>query len=276
MTKKLILFFLTSIICFWFIISEVYSEEKYDSMVGAQVFAIADGLFLGTNGYLYICTNKNDKYVSSNIISPDINTRCKGNKNINSCNSATDIYCYAGWIFDIRDWRCHVDSRDEDHCFNIHEYKNKWFSIIGHYPELSKVILMINNKFFDIFSRLNKAQTSMKHLSDEYSEYKDDLENYDEYMRLVDSDIKQLSKHGFELAAVTKKLFSTIKPIVIDAQMHKGLISGRKKSMVGLRSFEKEMNKINALPTAAIDESISQIINSIDKAIEQLERTLSR
>lgn len=241
------------------------NSTSYTRGLGETVYAIAHGLFLGSDGYLYICTTGTS---DGDIVAPNSNLACKGNANINECDPDKDNFCYSGWVTYV--------TGNGNGGFERDAHQNKWFDFISEYTELSKILITINNKYFEIFSRLKKAQSAKKSLVEKYSEYRSELDYYDKYINQINSDIKQLSSHGFELAKVSKKLFRTIKPIVIDAEMRKDLITGRQDVMKGLRTFERELNNINKLPDAAIDESIIQIITTIDKAINQLERTLAQ
>lgn len=232
------------------------SNVEYTREVGEKVYATANSLSLSENRkMLLVCYVDGDQ----SLATP---SKCNRSLPIHHYNYKAFNNHYAGWIV--------------KHYQNTYYFKNKWFGYIKKYPELGKIFVTINGKFTDIFNRLYTAQQNRKHLEDTFSEYQEDGINYSKYIGEVDSDIELLSSHGAKLAKVTNRLIKTIKPIIIDAEMRFATISGRKKTMEGLRSFEREMSQINRLPQTAIDDSIQKIINSIDSAIDDLERTLAQ
>ncbi|MBN2823989.1 MAG: hypothetical protein JXQ76_01590 [Campylobacterales bacterium] len=141
---------------------------------------------------------------------------------------------------------------------------------------MAQIIGTIDTKFKDIFARLYKAQQHRKQLEDNFKEYQSEGINYDKYIEQVDSDMRLLSSHGMNLANVTKRLFATIKPKIIEARMRLDTISGRKETMGGLRSFENELSKVNNMPKDAIDASTAQMVDAINSAIDELERAVAK
>lgn len=228
---------------------------KYNQVIGANTFSISYSLSIVNDTFLYYC---NDNYTHSF----DYSSNCSKLHNISQYDAYEAYAIYAGWI--------------SQKFPTTHKFNNKWFTYISKYQGLSKIIVTINTKYNDIFKRLYKLQQHRQKLEKKFSEYKSDGINYDKYLNDVDNDIRLLSSHGMKLANVSKKLFRTIKPIIIDAEMRMDTLSARQDGMQGLRSFEKEMNRVSKLPQGAIDDSLDEIVNSIDVALANLEKALAR
>jgi len=235
------------------------SGVKYNQSIGVEVFAISQSLSLSEDKFLFY-NNTNTTY--SHYTYKYLKDTLYNNINTYNTYNTYNTNIYAGWIIQNNP--------------TIELFDNKWFSYISKYQGLSKIIVTINTKYHDIFERLYKLQQARQKLERKFSEYKTDGINYSKYLNEIDSDIRLLSAHGMKLANVSKKLFRTIKPIIIDAEMRMDTLSARQDSMQGLRSFEKEMNRVSKLPQGAIDDSIDEIVDSIDIAISKLEKALAK
>ncbi len=246
-----------------------YAKTLYSPDIGARIHAISQTLKLSDN-ILYSCHYSYDTdlgvYTSYAYSYPygAYKNNCSVfiaiNKNISF--NIEKPYFYAGWI-----------SQSEISSVN---FFYEWLSFISKYPDISNIIVNINVKFTDLFQRLYKAQQHKEKLEKKFSQYKDEGINYQKYINEVDSDIQLLSIQGMKLANTTQRLFKTIKPIIIDAEMRMDTITGRTDTMQGLRTFEKEMNKISKMPQGALDDSMAQMVKSIEKAIDGLERALAK
>jgi len=229
-----------------------FAKTFYTEKIGTETFAIANTLKLSNDNILFVCQS------SSYYIQ---NTKCHNFVNIHNYGDYhSNRFVYAGYM--------HPRSRPTS------IFYNKWFIYISKYEGLSQIIVTINNKFKNIFERLHKAQQHRKKLEIKFAEYQGI--NYHKYMKEIDGDIKLLSYHGMNLANVTKRLFNTIKPQIIDAEMRMDVLSARQDTMQGLRSFEREMNRVSKLPQGAIDNSIEDIVFAIDTALTKLERALAK
>lgn len=246
------------VVCF----NTVLFAQNYTKTIGETTFSISSSLSLSNYGFLYFCQKRGDGYSHGGALMLSNYCQAKSFNDMNYYDSYDDGFMFSGWL--------------AKNYVNTKTFENKWFDYVTQYEGLSKIIVTISSKFSNIFVRLYKAQQHRKKLENKFSEYKDDGINYDKYIDEIDSDIRLLSSHGMKLANVTKKLFNTIKPIIIDAEMRMDILSARKDTMDGLRSFEREMNRVSKLPQRAIDDSIDDIVVSIDNAIAQLERALAK
>lgn len=262
------------------------NKEKlgYTGKIGVHLFSIISSLSLNEDKILYICYSRDyNRYnylqIKNNynglkeegewhrFIYLENSQYCKKQREFRWPCGIDGESCYAGWKGKPINRNFKAETQ---------KFENKWFYYIENYLEIGGALVVINNKFNDILNRLYVAVNNRIKLENEFSEYKDSGINYNQYISDLDRDVKLLSSHGMKLATVTKRLFKIIKPIVINSEMRIATISGRKEVMVGLRSFEKEINKINKFTQIGINYSVRKITNSIGIAINDLEKALAK
>lgn len=239
--------------------SEITTTYQQD--IGERVVATAIALSLSKQGWLFICYGGND--LKHKMLSDT--SKCSVSKILNyKKNNIAECYeyCYAGWV-----------TKEGQ---NAKAFKNKWFSYISKYPEIGKIMVMIDKKFINIFHRLYINQKNKKEFKEQFFEYKSSDINYSSYLTEFDRDIKLLSLHGIKLANVTKRLMNAIKPAIINAEMQMEIMSDRSKSQENLRSFGIEINRINKLSKIGVYNLKISIITLLDSAIDDLEQKIVR